>query len=282
MRSGSAGAELLSLGRKRRTISPGPSPAAGDARPRLPLPRLRPDAGACKNGTGDPMELPLAVDQSTTSAARAQGLNLEFPRDEVVDVPVLARADRGLAVLVELVEQLDLERREQLAELVARVNNDAGPGPVVVVAEELPAEAAAGPQRVDDLLPHARELLRRAEREREARVHEVARRPVGVFEARESRLELRRCGDRSQPLDRLRLAIDREHAPAAPQQLGGVPSGAGAEVDRQPGRVEAPERVEERRTRVVACDREVQAPRAPGCVEHSQPVAVRDLRDVLL
>src|SRR5206468_6818030 len=109
---------------------------------------------------------------------------------EVVDVPVLVGADRRLAVRVELVQQLDLERRQQRTKLVARVHDDARPGPVVVVAEALAAEAPAGTERGAALLPHRREGMWRAERQREARVHELARRPVGVFEARAARLEV--------------------------------------------------------------------------------------------
>ena len=85
-----------------------------------------------------------------------------------------------------------------------------------------------------------------------------------------------------QPVERLGLAVDRDHPPAVAQQLRRVATGAAAEIDGQTGRGESRHRVEQCRARVVAGRGEVASPRPPGLIEHAEPVAVRDLRDVLI
>src|SRR4249920_2653596 len=103
--------------------------------------------------------------------------------DDVEEVPVLRLAERRLAVLLDLVEALGLERREQPLDLLARVHRELRVrGPFVPVAEELPAEAAAGGQRLHDVRPDRRERRGRAERQRVARVDEYRLRPVGLLE----------------------------------------------------------------------------------------------------
>src|SRR5581483_8673003 len=107
---------------------------------------------------------------------------LALASDDVEEVPVLARADHGRPFLVELVESLDRERLEQLLDLRARLDDEAGAGPLVVVAEQLTAEPATGAQRVDDPLPHVGKPVGPHEGKHEARVDEVALRPARVLE----------------------------------------------------------------------------------------------------
>src|SRR5262252_2164020 len=100
------------------------------------------------------------------------------------DVPVLRLAERGRPALLDLVEQLDLEAREERLDLGARKEREVAlPSPAVAVSEELPAEAAARKQRLDDASPHAPERPGCAEGQRPARVHELDAWKRGLLEA---------------------------------------------------------------------------------------------------
>src|SRR3954447_24371295 len=104
--------------------------------------------------------------------------------------------------------------------------------PAVAVAEELAAEPAAGRKRVADPRPEVIELLRWTERQREARVDEVAWRQGDVLERSDLRLQPLAPPDGSAPpAEPFLLRVDGEDAPAAPQQLERVAAGAAAEVD---------------------------------------------------
>jgi len=77
-----------------------------------------------------------------------------LPRDDVEEVPVLQVADCCLAVLLDLVEVLDLEPAYQRFSILARLEGHIGlRSPTVAVAQELSAEATAGRQRGDDPIP---------------------------------------------------------------------------------------------------------------------------------
>ena len=93
---------------------------------------------------------------------------------------------------VELAQVLDLERRQHRLDLGAGLDDDAAARPLVVDAEDLAAEAAARAERGDDPRPQPVELLGPGERQRVARVDEVALRPGLVLEAADARLEPRR------------------------------------------------------------------------------------------
>src|SRR6266536_4493571 len=95
-------------------------------------------------------------------------------------------------------------------------------------------------------------------RERVARVDEVGLGPSRVFEPRDLCFEAgcaagAQIAAPQQPLNCLRLGVDREHAPTAPEQLGAVPPRAAAEIDGEQSSslgtrfcVEALEREQER------------------------------------
>src|SRR6266702_2946481 len=69
-------------------------------------------------------------------------------RDDLEEVPVLGVADCCLAVLLDLVEVLDFEPAQQFLRILACLEGHIGlRRPAVAVAEELSAEATAGPQR---------------------------------------------------------------------------------------------------------------------------------------
>ncbi len=77
---------------------------------------------------------------------------------------MLGVADCCLAVLLDLFEVLDLEPAQQLLGILACLEGHIGlRRPTVAVAEELSAEATAGPQRCNYPLPDRRELVRRTE-----------------------------------------------------------------------------------------------------------------------
>ena len=57
---------------------------------------------------------------------------------------------------------------------------------------------------------------------------------------------------RQQPLERLSLRVDREHAPTAPEHFERVTPAPAAEVDGEAGLSEAVERAEQRLARIVA------------------------------
>ena len=108
-------------------------------------------------------------------------------------------------------------------------------------------------------------------------------RPRLVLERRDARLEPRRLAahEGEQALDRLALAVDRDHAPAAAQQLGGVAAGA-----RRRGRRRGPARRSGRARRASVCRgssparcRSSGPSGATSALEHAEPVAVRDLRE---
>ena len=67
------------------------------------------------------------------------------------------------------------------------------------------------------------------------RVHQVTGRQRGdVLEGGHARLQVRgvlRRDRPTQPRDRLRFAVDRQHAPAAPQQLARVRARAATQID---------------------------------------------------
>jgi hypothetical protein len=183
----------------------------------------------------------------------------------VEEVPVLGVADCCLAVLLDLVEVLDLEPAQQLLGILACLAGHVGlGGPTIAVAEELSAEATAGPQRGDDPLPNRPELVRWTEGERVARVDEVGLGPLRVFEPRDLCFEAgcaagAQIAAPQQPLNCLRLGVDREHSPAAPEQLGAVSPRAAAEIDGEQSScggarfcVEALEREQERFPRLFA------------------------------
>ena len=126
-------------------------------------------------------------------------------------------------------------------------------GPLVAVAEELAAEAAAGPERVADPRPELLEPIRGTERQREARVDEVARGQNGVLERSDLRLEpLVAAHGRAQATDRLLLrSRSRERASrdgAARRCRGRCRN---RDRRRRPAR-RSVERVEERLARIVA------------------------------
>jgi hypothetical protein len=74
------------------------------------------------------------------------------------------------------------------------------------------AEPPAGVQRLLDPLPDCRKVAWRAERQREARVDQVGRRPLGGLEPRDARLEAAAFIltelESAKPVDRLGLPVD--------------------------------------------------------------------------
>ena len=123
-----------------------------------------------------------------------------------------------------------------------------------MVAEEVAAEPAARAQRVHDPAPQVAEILGRDEREAEARVHEVDGGPGRLLETRDLGRHLRvvEIPSPSEAHHRFRLSIDRDHAPASADELGGVPPGSRAEIHGQARLLEAIEGVEESCPRLVA------------------------------
>jgi hypothetical protein len=83
--------------------------------------------------------------------------------------------------------------------------------------------------------------------EAERSVEEVGARPLRILEGGDPRLERTRIRDPGvQALDRLRLCVDGEHAPAAAEQFDGIPPVAAPQVDREPRPTEAVEGFQER------------------------------------
>src|SRR6476619_1947511 len=108
--------------------------------------------------------------------------------------------------------------------------------PFVANAEKLSAEAASGHQRGDDLIPDGHEAIPWAERQREARIHEIGHRPRCVLEAGNLSLQSAGCvtivGDAlHQTVDTGGLGVDRKHTPSSLEKLCGVTARATAEVD---------------------------------------------------
>ena len=152
---------------------------------------------------------------------------------------MLGVAERSLPVFVDLGEPLQGHPAQQFPGLLTGLKRHFGPRrPAVAVTEELPAEAPSALQRRDDPLPDVPKMLGRAEGEREARVDEARAGQCRVLEPCDLRFEAAQALGTEivslhEPLDRLFLGVDREHAPASSEQLRGVSPGAAAEVDRE-------------------------------------------------
>lgn len=102
-----------------------------------------------------------------------------------------------------------------------------------MIAEEQRCDSAADLESRENALPCSPELIRGEERQAQAGVHEISRRHLDRGQVCDAGLEGRAqirwrcCLER---LDRAALSIDRQDAPACPQELARVSTGATAEV----------------------------------------------------
>ena len=105
-----------------------------------------------------------------------------FARKDIEDVPVF-RAAECLAVPFGFLERKDVQSLEQgvdrgpVLKRHVRITSPAGMG-----TEQLPGEDTARHQRPAQPSPHQRELSRRAERQAEARMHQVRAREADIGE----------------------------------------------------------------------------------------------------
>src|SRR6185437_9715876 len=107
-----------------------------------------------------------------------------FARHNVEEVPVLGLAVGGDAVALLLGEYLEGESGEQALDIGAGVMGDAGlAAPLVALAEELAGKAPTRPERPPDARPQFRKPLGRTERQREAGIDQIDRRPCRILEA---------------------------------------------------------------------------------------------------
>src|SRR5919106_354329 len=115
------------------------------------------------------MELPGAG----TSPTRSRSTQAGASSDAMEEMPVLLLGRRP-AVLLFLVEPLDLESIEERHCLVARECRYVVLGrPGIAVAEQLTREPALGCDRLADPAPHVAERIRPAEEQAEARPDEI-------------------------------------------------------------------------------------------------------------
>src|SRR5262249_19721453 len=116
-----------------------------------------------------------------------------LPCHHMEHMPVLRLAERRLSVLLDFTEHLDLERGQHSLHLAPRVIGPCHalppPRPRGVPAKELPREAPPRPYAPRDPLPQPRKVRRGAVGDREARIHQVAPRPLGILVPRDDRSE---------------------------------------------------------------------------------------------
>src|ERR687897_2738514 len=151
------------------------------------------------------------------------------------EMPVLVLG-RGAAVLLFLVEPLNLESVEERHRLIARECRDVVLGrPGVAVAEQLTREPASRCDRLVDPAPYVAERVRPAEEQAEACPDEIdAGGKLDVFHPRRDGREA--SGDRSRDptanaLDRLFLGIDGEYSPAPPEHRQRVDARSASQID---------------------------------------------------
>ncbi len=183
-------------------------------------------------------------------------------------MPVLRLPVRVLPGPPHFIQHLDLEALQQTLHLAPRVKGPRHPvgdtRPVVMHPEQLTREPPSLTHPPRHPRPQPREVLRPRVRNRKRRIHQVEH----PWRNREILKRLHRAPQERpqlfrrpfvQPPDPLRVAVDRQHAPPAPQHLQRLPTIPAPQVERHPPGVRVararPRNMRQPLSHPRACDR---------------------------